>query len=80
MKELIDKLSKIKHDKLLHFFYGTVISFIGIIIFGLYGLWLTVIIGAWKEWIYDKKYGTPDIWDFAWTILPAIMLIILNNI
>ena len=80
MKKIIDKLTKIKHDKLLHFFYGTVTSFIGVGIFGLWGLMLTVIIGAWKELIYDKQHGTPDIWDFVWTILPAIMFIILYNI
>jgi len=77
MKKIIDKLTDIKHDKLLHFFYGTVISFIGVGIFGLWGLLLTIIIGAWKELIYDKKHGTPDIWDFLWTILPAIMFVIL---
>jgi len=46
MEKLIEKLSEIKHDKLLHFFYGTILSFIGIGIFGLHGLWLTVIVGA----------------------------------
>ena len=80
MKKIIDKLTKIKHDKLLHFFYGTVISFIGVSIFGLWGLTLTVLVGAWKELVYDKQHGTPDVWDFAWTILPAIMFIILYNI
>ena len=80
MKKLIDKLTKIKHDKLLHFFYGTVISFIGVGIFGLQGLWFTAVIGAWKELVYDKQHGIPDIWDFLWTILPAIMFIILYNI
>ena len=36
MKKIIDKLTEIKHDKLLHFFYGTVISFIGVGIFYTY--------------------------------------------
>ena len=78
--EVINKLEQIKHDKLLHFFYGTVISFIGVGIFGLWGLTLTALVGAWKELVYDKKHGTPDIWDFVWTISPAIMFIILYNI
>ena len=56
MKKIIDKLTKIKHDKLLHFFYGTVISFIGVGIFGLWGLTLTVLVGAWKELVYDKQH------------------------
>ena len=77
---MIDKLANIKKDKLLHFFYGTLLSFIGVGLFGLHGLWLTIIVGAWKELIYDKKYGTPDIWDFIWTILPAGLFIILNLI
>tara|TARA_R100001594_G_scaffold122883_1_gene159149 strand:- start:1782 stop:2027 length:246 start_codon:yes stop_codon:yes gene_type:complete len=77
MKKIIEKLSEIKHDKLLHFFYGTILSFIGIGIFGLWGLLLTVIVGAWKELVYDKKYGTPDVWDFVWTIFPAGMFIAL---
>tara|TARA_R100000664_G_C2727193_1_gene118811 strand:+ start:333 stop:578 length:246 start_codon:yes stop_codon:yes gene_type:complete len=80
MKKIIEKLSEIKQDKLLHFFYGTIISFIGISLLDLYGLLFTVIIGAWKEWVYDKKHGTPDIWDFLWTILPACLFIILELI
>ena len=80
MKKIIDKLTEIKHDKLLHFFYGTVISFIGVAIFGLHGLWFTVVIAGWKELVYDKKYGTPDVWDFIWTTLPALMFIILHII
>ena len=80
MKKIIDKLTAIKHDKLLHFFYGTVISFIGVGIFGLWGLTLTALVGAWKELVYDKQHGTPDIWDFVWTILPAIMFIVLYNL
>jgi len=80
MKKIIDKLTEIKHDKLLHFFYGTIISFIGVGIFGLHGLWFTVAIAAWKELIYDKQYGTPDIWDFVWTIITPIMFIILYNL
>ena len=79
MKKIMNKLGEIKHDKLLHFFYGTIISFIGVSIFGLPGLWLTVVIGAWKELVYDwwLGHGKPDIWDFVWTMLPVIMFVIL---
>jgi|TARA_R110001583_G_scaffold3217_3_gene21050 hypothetical protein len=78
----METLANIKHDKLLHFFYGTIISFIGIAMFGLQGLWFTVAIGAWKELAYDWFIdgGKPDIWDFLWTILPAGMFILLNFI
>jgi|TARA_R100001463_G_scaffold33802_2_gene74637 hypothetical protein len=73
----MERLANIKHDKLLHFFYGTLLSFIGLAAFELQGLWLPVIVGAWKEWVYDKKHGTPDIWDFLWTILPVFLFLIL---
>ena len=82
MKKIIDKLAEIKHDKLLHFFYGTIISFIGVGIFGLPGLWFIVVIAAWKELVYDwwLGHGKPDIWDFLWTIYTPIMFIILYNL
>ena len=82
MKKLMDKLGEIKHDKLLHFFYGTVISFIGMGTFGLHGLWLTVVAAAWKEIFYDwyLGHGKFDIWDFNWTILPVIFFVILENL
>ena len=74
------RLANIQHDKLLHFFYGTIISFIGVGLCGLQGLWLTVAAAAWKELIYDwwVVKGKPDVWDFLWTILPAGMFILLE--
>ena len=69
----------LKHDKLLHFFYGSIISFISVLIFGVYGLWITVIIAAAKEiiWDYLMKKGSPELLDFIFTIIPAGMLLIL---
>ena len=49
--------SNIPKDKLLHFFYGAILSFIFIIVFGIKGLWLVVIIAAAKELIYDWYMG-----------------------
>jgi len=79
---MMNKLAQIQHDKLLHFFYGTIISFIGVGLFGLHGLWFTVAAAAWKELAYDwyLEGGKPDIMDFLWTILPAGMFIILKLI
>tara|TARA_R100000781_G_scaffold114953_2_gene88064 strand:+ start:18706 stop:18957 length:252 start_codon:yes stop_codon:yes gene_type:complete len=81
-RKIMNKLAQLQHDKLLHFFYGTVISFIGMGVFGLNGLWFTVAIAAWKELAYDwyLEGGKPDVWDFLWTILPAGMFIILNMV
>ncbi len=82
MKKLMNKLTEIQQDKLLHFFYGTIISFIGMGVFGLSGLLFTLVAAAWKELFYDwyLGYGNPDIWDFNWTMAPALMFIMLYAI
>ena len=80
MKVKILKIfGNIKHDKLLHFFYGSMISFVSVLIFGINGLCITVAIAAAKEiiWDYLMKKGNPEILDFIFTIIPAAMLLIL---
>jgi len=69
----------IPQDKLLHFFYGTIISFIGVLIFGIKGLWITVLIAAVKELIYDKlmNKGNCDILDFIFTCIPCVLFLII---
>ena len=55
MKEKILKtFGNIAKDKLLHFFYGSIISFVSILFFGIHGLWITVIIAAAKEIVREK--------------------------
>jgi hypothetical protein len=72
--------SNIPKDKLLHFFYGAILSFIFIIVFGIKGLWLVVIIAAAKELIYDwyMGKGNPEFNDFVFTCIPVIMFLILK--
>ena len=72
--------SNIPKDKLLHFFYGTILSFIFIIVFGIKGLWFVVVIAAAKELIYDwyMGKGNPEFNDFAFTCIPVIMFLILK--
>ena len=72
-------LSNIPNDKLLHFFYGSIISFISILFIGIYGLWITVIIAALKEILYDglMNKGTVDFYDFVFTCIPCLMYLIL---
>jgi len=73
----MEKLANIQKDKLLHFFYGAIISFVGVSVLGLHGLWLTAIAGAWKELYYDwwLGKGKPDVMDFLWTIFPVVMIL-----
>tara|TARA_R100001443_G_scaffold9879_2_gene19497 strand:- start:188 stop:427 length:240 start_codon:yes stop_codon:yes gene_type:complete len=72
--------SNIPKDKLLHFFYGTILSFIFIIVFGIKGLWFVVFIAAAKELIYDwyMGKGNMEFNDFMFTCIPVIMFLILK--
>ena len=72
--------SNIQKDKLLHFFYGTILSFIFIIVFGIKGLLIVVVIAAAKELIYDwyMSKGNAEFGDFVFTCIPVIMFLILK--
>jgi len=72
-------LSSIPNDKLLHFFYGSIISFISVFFIGIQGLWITVVIASLKEILYDgiMNKGTVDFYDFVFTCIPCLMYLIL---
>lgn len=73
------KLANIPHDKLLHFYYGSLVALVSTIVVG--ALWsipivLTVALG--KE-VYDKyNKGTVDIWDAVWTVYGGAIIWIAN--
>ena len=77
---MFKKLAKIQKDKLLHFFYGTILSFFLIIYFGIVGMIIALIIPAVKELYYDKYLGKGNCeWaDYFFTIAPTIMLAIMR--
>ena len=69
-------------DKLKHIIAGAALSalFIGFLQeLGMYNFLIIALIGAAKEIVYDKiqKKGTPDKWDFFFTVLPAIFIYII---
>ena len=76
---ILKKLGNIQKDKLLHFFYGTIISFILIFYFEIVGMIIALIIPAIKELYYDKYLGRGCCeWaDYFYTIAPTIMLVII---
>ena len=68
----------IAQDKANHFVYGFLIFiFFNLFLSDLISFSIIVFIALAKE-IYDKvsKKGTPEILDFIFTILPAILIII----
>ena len=76
---IFKKLGNIQKDKLLHFFYGTILSFILIFYFEIVGMIIALIIPAIKELYYDKYLGRGCCeWaDYFYTIAPTIMLVII---
>lgn len=91
-KNILNFLSKIKQDKLLHFivglilfevFYGLMVSLFAISTWVSRGLSFTLIIlvGMWKDFYYDRKNGgTVDIKDVTATELGAITGLVLTFI
>ena len=75
---MLKKLANIQKDKLLHFFYGTILSFFLIIYFGIVGMIIALIIPAIKELYYDKYLGEGNCeWaDYFYSVAPTIMLAI----
>ena len=76
---ILKKLGNIQKDKLLHFFWGAILSFILILFFGKIGIIIALIITAIKELYYDKYLGKGCCeWaDYFYTIAPTIMLVIM---
>jgi hypothetical protein len=70
----------IPQDKANHFVYGFLIfAFFTLFFTELTCLLIVVFIAAGKE-IYDKlsKKGTPEILDFVFTVIPALILTIIK--
>ena len=79
IEKFLKKLGNIQKDKLLHFFWGAILSFILILFFGKVGIIIALIIPAVKELYYDKYLGKGCCeWaDYFYTIAPTIMLVIM---
>ena len=77
---MLAKLSNIQKDKLLHFFWGAILSFILILCLGKLGVIIALIIPAIKELYYDKYLGKGGCeWaDYFYSIAPTIMLVIMK--
>ena len=78
IEKFLRKLGNIQKDKLLHFFWGAILSFILILFFGKIGIIIALIIPAVKELYYDKYLGKGNCeWaDYVYSIAPTIMLAI----
>lgn len=86
INNFFDKLSEIKHDKLLHFFYGTIIGFCTVALFGWMGALITLGLAILKESLDviedDVKEKKPNfkesVIDIMFTIIPSILFLLIN--
>ena len=79
MKELKNKiqvfLQEVPQDKLLHFFYGSLIAFaITFFSTSVIAFMVVTLIAAAKE-LFDDKYSLTDV---LFTILPAALILIIT--
>jgi hypothetical protein len=72
MEKLIEKMSKIPHDKLLHSFYGMLIWILASSFDMYIGICVVVGVAVIRE-VLNKKF---DVMDIIWTIaLPSILFV-----
>jgi hypothetical protein len=86
IKQFFTKLAQIPNDLLLHFFYGTILSFPLVALFNLWGIAFVLLIAYGKEIIdfiikdssgneYNFKRSIPDV---IFTIAPAVLFYLIK--
>lgn len=70
----------IAKDKLMHFFYGAIIAFPLVFLFGILGLMLSLIGFALKELLLDLFFdkGKAEIMDFVFSAVPAVLFYLMR--
>lgn len=63
-------------DKLYHFFVGAWLGFFLINISPFYGFGAVILIALGKEIVWDDwmKKGTPELWDFVFTVMGGLLI------
>ena len=77
LKRVLSKLGSIPKDKLLHFFYGSIIA-TPLVIYGttMEAVGFMIFISIGKEIIDAKmKFSTPNAMDAIFTFLPTLLLL-----
>ncbi len=81
INRLLRKLPIIAKDKLLHFFYGTLLGFFFVLAFGWGGILIVSLVAIFKEaidYIRAEAFGitfvyTESIKDIIYTVAPSIL-------
>ena len=82
MGKILALLGSIPTDKLLHFFVGFVLSVIVVPLFDWVGLVIVLVVAASKEVFFDHylQRGRFEVADFIWTIVPALLILIIKHL
>ena len=72
---LFDLSPLIPKDKLLHYFYGSILTFIFVLFFEIFVVFLLVLLISILKELLDDKFSITDI---IYTILPVIFLALIN--
>ena len=75
---MVEKISKIPHDKLLHSFYGMVVYLLGCMVDPIVGMWLVLVAAIGKEVIDYPRFDWVDI--LATITLPVWMFIVMSYV
>ena len=80
MSKLFEVFASLPKDKMLHFFYGSLFSFVAIhFLEGRMAVLATFVLAVLKE-LYDMKKTGFSIADIAFTTIPAILYLGVLNI
>ena len=80
MSKLFEVFASLPKDKMLHFFYGSLFSFVAIhFLEGRLAVLATFVLAVLKE-LYDMKKTGFSIADIAFTTIPAILYLGVLNI
>ena len=77
IKNILSTIASVPKDKLLHFFYGSIIA-TPLVIWGttIEAIGFMVFVSIGKEIIDTKmRFSTPNIVDVAFTFLPTLLLL-----
>lgn len=77
IKNILNTMASVPKDKLLHFFYGSIIA-TPLVIWGttMEAIGFMVFVSIGKEIIDAKmRFSTPNIVDVAFTFLPILLLL-----
>lgn len=86
INKFLDRIFNLQTDKLKHFFFGTLIGFLMVIMFSWAGILLTLFVALLKEVIDYIEYSADGktynaiggLWDVAFTVAPSILFFIIS--